>query len=46
MVILKKMYGAHDVVKAFNGEEDSVKTFNEYNDALYDSAWKSQFYQV
>ena len=37
------MYGAHDVVKAFNGEEDSVKTFNEYNDALYDSAWKSQF---
>ena len=40
---VEEMYGAHDVVKAFNGEEDSVKTFNEYNDALYDSAWKSQF---
>lgn len=40
---IEEMYGVHDVVKAFNGEEDSVKTFNEYNDALYDSAWKSQF---
>ena len=40
---IEEMYGAHDVVKAFNGEEDSVKKFNEYNDALYDSAWKSQF---
>ena len=40
---IEEMYGAHGVVKAFNGEEDSVKTFNEYNDALYDSAWKSQF---
>lgn len=40
---IEEMYGAHDVVKTFNGEEDSVKTFNEYNDALYDSAWKSQF---
>lgn len=40
---IEEMYGAHDVVKAFNGEEDSVKTLNEYNDALYDSAWKSQF---
>ena len=40
---IEEMYGAHDVVKAFNGEEDSVKTFNEYNDALYDSAWKPQF---
>ena len=40
---IEEMYGAHDAVKAFNGEKDSVKTFNEYNDALYDSAWKSQF---
>ena len=40
---IEEMYGAHDVVKAFNGEEDSVKTFNEYNDALYELAWKSQF---
>ena len=40
---IEEMYAAHTIVKAFNGEEDSVKTFNEYNDALYDSAWKSQF---
>ena len=40
---IEEMYSAHTIVKAFNGEEDSVKTFNEYNDALYDSAWKSQF---
>ncbi len=46
MVILKKCMVLMMLLKPFNGEEDSVKTFNEYNDALYDSAWKSQFYQV
>ena len=40
---IEEMYGAHDVVKAFNGEEDSLRTFKEYNDQLYTSAWKSQF---
>src|SRR5699024_4392652 len=34
----------HQVVKAFNGEEDSVARFEEYNDDLYNSAWKSQFF--
>src|SRR5699024_6140787 len=34
----------HIVVKAFNGEEASVKQFDEYNDSLYESAWKSQFF--
>jgi ATP-binding cassette subfamily B multidrug efflux pump len=37
------MYGGHIVVKAFNGEEESIEQFENYNDTLYDSAWKSQF---
>ncbi len=41
---IEEMYGAHQVVKAFNGEEDSVGRFEEYNDDLYNSAWKSQFF--
>lgn len=40
---IEEMYGAHNVVKAFNGEEASVEQFNQYNDELYDSAWKSNF---
>ena len=41
---IEEMYGAHHVVKAFNGEEASVEKFQEFNDELYDSAWKSQFF--
>ena len=41
---IEEMYGAHQVVKAFNGEEDSVARFEDYNDDLYNSAWKSQFF--
>lgn len=41
---IEEMYGAHQVVKAFNGEESSVQKFQEYNDELYESAWKSQFF--
>lgn len=41
---IEEMYGAHQVVKAFNGEEDSVERFEKYNDDLYESAWKSQFF--
>ncbi len=41
---IEEMYGGHNVVKAFNGEEASVKQFNEFNDSLYESAWKSQFF--
>ena len=41
---IEEMDGAHQVVKAFNGEEESVKKFEEYNNDLYDSAWKSQFF--
>ena len=32
------------VVKAFNGEEKSVEQFEKYNESLYTSAWKSQFF--
>ena len=40
---VEEMFGGHVVVKAFNGEEKSIRQFEEYNDKLYDSAWKSQF---
>ena len=41
---VEEMYGGHVIVKAFNGEDKSLATFDEHNEALYDSAWKSQFY--
>ena len=41
---IEEMHGGHNVVKAFNGEAASVEQFNEYNDNLYESAWKSQFF--
>ena len=41
---IEEMYGGHNVVKAFNGEAASVEQFNEYNDNLYESAWKSQYF--
>lgn len=40
---VEEMYGGHAVMKAFNGEAKSVERFDEYNNTLYDSAWKSQF---
>ncbi|MBO6047990.1 MAG: ABC transporter ATP-binding protein, partial [Erysipelotrichaceae bacterium] len=41
---IEEMYGAHTVVKAFNGEDTSIEAFTRYNNALYESAWKSQFF--
>jgi ATP-binding cassette, subfamily B, multidrug efflux pump len=40
---VEEMYGGHVVMKVFNGEERSVRQFDEYNNVLYDAAWKSQF---
>jgi ATP-binding cassette subfamily B multidrug efflux pump len=40
---VEEMYGAHNVMKAFNGEARSEKQFNMLNNVLYGSAWKSQF---
>ena len=41
---VEEMYSGHTVMKAFNGEERSLQEFDAFNDELYDSAWKSQFY--
>lgn len=41
---IEEMYGAHQIVQAFNGEAASVVTFKKYNDELYTSGWKSQFF--
>ena len=41
---IEEIYGGHEVVKAFNGEEKAIDTFDQYNDKLYESAWKSQFF--
>ncbi len=40
---VEEVYGGHNIVKAFNREEQALKEFNENNEALYQSAWKSQF---
>ena len=40
---VEEMFSGHEVVKAFNREEHSEAEFDEYNDKLYESAWKSQF---
>ncbi len=40
---VEEIYGAHNVMKAFNAEEKSVSEFEEYNNTLYSTAWKSQF---
>lgn len=40
---VEEMYTGHTIVKAFNQEEKSEAVFDEYNEKLYESAWKSQF---
>ncbi|MGN0703506.1 MAG: ABC transporter ATP-binding protein [Lentihominibacter sp.] len=40
---VEEMYTGHDIIKAYNREESSEAQFREYNDKLYESAWKSQF---
>ncbi|MCR5034298.1 MAG: ABC transporter ATP-binding protein/permease [Clostridia bacterium] len=40
---VEEMFSGHDIVKAFNREDVSEAVFDEYNDKLYESAWKSQF---
>lgn len=41
---VEEMFGGHRVMKAFNGEARSIDQFEEYNNTLYASAWKSQFF--
>ncbi len=41
---VEEMFGGHLIVKAFNGEARSMETFDRYNNTLYHSAWKAQFF--
>ena len=41
---VEEMYGGHAIVQAFNRQEDSIERFHRINEALSDSAWKSQFF--
>lgn len=41
---IEEMYSGHQVVKAFNGEAESIEQFMVYNESLYRSGWKSQFF--
>ncbi len=41
---VEEMYGGHVEMKAFNGEERSQEKFEVYNESLFKSAWKSQFF--
>lgn len=40
---IEEMYGGHNVMKVFNGQQRSIATFSKHNNALYGSAWRSQF---
>ncbi|NLA11335.1 MAG: ABC transporter ATP-binding protein [Firmicutes bacterium] len=40
---VEEMLSNHELVKAFSGEEESLKTFGQYNESLYQAAWKSNF---
>jgi len=41
---VEEMYSGHIIMKAFNREAESLKKFNKFNDTLYTSAYKSQFF--
>lgn len=41
---IEETFGGHNVIKLFNKEEDVISEFEKTNDALYNSAWKSQFF--
>lgn len=40
---IEEMFGSHIIVKAFSGEKSASGQFSQYNDKLYDSAWKANF---
>ena len=40
---IEEVFGAQNIVRAFNAEEKTVESFKKDNDVLYNSAWKSQF---
>ena len=40
---VEEMLGSNTIVKAFNGEEKAKAEFKEYNENLYNSAWRANF---
>lgn len=40
---IEEMFTGHTIIKAFNQEKNSEEIFEDYNEKLYESAWKSQF---
>ena len=40
---IEEMYAGHTVVQLYNGEEKSMEQFKEFNNELYNSAWRSHF---
>ena len=40
---VEEMYGGHMILKSYNGEQGSFEHFESLNDALFTSAWFSQF---
>lgn len=40
---VEETFGGYVEIKAFNGEEKSLSRFNQYNEQLYNTAWKAQF---
>ena len=41
---VEEIYSGHHIVQAFGQEKAVCDTFHETNNALYNSAWKSQFF--
>lgn len=41
---VEEMYSGQNIIKVFNQEDRSKRKFVGYNDELYSSAWKSQFF--
>ena len=41
---IEESYNAHAVIKSFNGEKNANKKFDTYNEAMYESGWKSKFF--
>ncbi len=40
---IEEVFGAQNIVRAFNAEEKTIEDFKNNNEVLYNSAWKSQF---
>nr|AGS51618.1 putative permease protein of ABC transporter system [uncultured bacterium contig00017] len=41
---IEEIYTSHNIVKLYNGGTEAKKTFEGFNETLYESGWKSQFF--